>query len=109
MKSILISGMILLKTTDSQFVRVSFDFFTHLHTRYQSAICYVITQKLTGNPDKNHARLIIYLNIQKLTHYGTLMRVIARQKPQKNTPYKMFKKSLTCADFRYNIGSVIRA
>ena len=33
------------KTTYSHFVRVSFDFFTHLHTRYQSTICYAITPK----------------------------------------------------------------
>lgn len=31
--------------TDGQFVRVSFDFFTHLHTRFQNIICYATTKK----------------------------------------------------------------
>ena len=45
----------------------------------------------------------------KKSYIDIFVRIINRQKSQKIKSYKMFKKSLTCADFRYNIGSVIRA
>ena len=56
-----------------------------------------------------HVFTVIFYIFCKKLYIDIFARIISRQKSQKNQPYKMFKKSLTCADFRYNIGSVIRA
>ena len=57
--------------------------------------------------DKNYAICCSVFLIK--SHYGTLLGMITWQKSQKFKPYKMFKKSLICADFRVIISRVILA